>query len=124
MLQSDNREMFDSILPPERIRAMLNNEQAPQEVIEQLNAINGMVNAYWSAMEAEYTAEYQGQTYTFANVGELPQEAYLEVYLQLVRSRNQAVAAVLVDAVPVCNAYARSQGFASYADYTYAELWA
>ena len=120
MLQSDNREMFDSILPPERIRAMLNNEQAPQEVIEQLNAINGMVNAYWSAMEAEYTAEYQGQTYTFANVGELPQEAYLEVYLQLVRSRNQAVAAVLVDAVPVCNAYARSQGFASYADYTYA----
>lgn len=71
-------------------------------------------------MEADYTVEWRGQTYSFDNVNSLPDEDYMEVYLQLVRNRNQAVAAVLVDAVPACNAYARSQGYANYADYTYA----
>ncbi len=120
MLQSDNREMFDSLLPQERIRAMLDTEQTTSEVTEQLNKINSMVSAYWNAMEADYTVEWRGQTYSFDNVNSLPDEDYMEVYLQLVRNRNQAVAAVLVDAVPACNAYARSQGYANYADYTYA----
>ncbi len=119
MLNSDNKDMFSTMLPPGRIAAMQNQESVSEEEFAQLAKINNMVNAYWNAMEAEYTAEWQGQTYNFDNVGDLDGSAYMQVYLQLVRSRNQAVAQILAEAVPICNAYAQSKGHANYAAYTY-----
>lgn len=123
MLHSENRPMFESLLSQERILSMLDTQEASPEAAEQLQKINNMDNEYWRAMEAEYTVTLDGQTYNFDTVNKLPPNQYLDAYLQLVRKRNQAVAAVLVESVPVCNAFARSQGFANYADYTYAAVY-
>ncbi len=123
MLSSDNREMFEGLLSQERVADMLDTQELSAETTEQLQKINNMDNEYWRAMEAEYTVTVDGQTYNFDTVGNLPPSQYLEAYLQLVRKRNQAVAAVLAESVPVCNAFARSQGFANYADYAYTAVY-
>lgn len=123
MLQSENRTMFEQLLSQERILEMLESEEASPEAAAQQQKINNMVNEYWRAMEAEYTVTVDGQSYNFETVGDLPVNKYQDAYLQLVRKRNQAVAQVLADTVPACNAYARSLGFASYPEYAYAIVY-
>lgn len=123
MLKSDNRALFENLLPQEQITSMLNTQELSDEAAEQLQKINNMDNEYWRAMEAEYSVEVNGQAYNFETVNQLPPDQYLDAYLKLVRKRNQAVATVLAESVPVCNSFARSQGFANYADYTYAAVY-
>ncbi|MBQ2888239.1 MAG: hypothetical protein IJE29_04875, partial [Firmicutes bacterium] len=124
LLHSDNREMVEDLLSPSLLAQLAGETVESDEMLALKSRINGLTEQYWRLIEQDYSVNYQGKVYSFADLGNIEDYAvYTAVYTELAKARNAAVAQVLVDVVPSANAYARLNGYDNYADYAYAEVY-
>lgn len=124
LLHSDNREMVEDLLSPSLLAQLAGETVESDEMLALKSRINGLTEKYWRLIEQDYSVNYQGKVYSFADLADIEDYAvYTAVYTELAKARNAAVAQVLVDVVPSANAYARLNGYDNYADYAYAEVY-
>lgn len=122
LLVSDKGEFFRQVLSEETVNSLLSGKTASAAELSELAAIRGMAEEYWNLAEKEYTVTYQGKRYTFEDLADIADdEVYNEVYLLLAKERNAGLSALLARTIPSANSYAVRKGYASYAEYAYAQ---
>lgn len=86
-----------------------------------------LVNDYWTAITANYSVTYQGRTWNAAAAGAdkslsaVDRQAIEDL---LYKAMNGKTAAILVKMVEERNAYAKTKGYANYAEYAYGAVYA
>ncbi len=122
LLTSDKGEFFRGVLSAGTVDSLLAGETASSAELAELAQVRGMAEAYWAAADRDYTVTWQGREYGFDDLaGIADDDDYTEVYRLLAKERNAALAEILADTIPAANAYAARQGYASYAEYAYAQ---
>ncbi len=123
LFASDNREMVFDMLSPGSVRQLSGASSDSPEMLALAQRIQGVTDAYWQAINADYRITYNGRTYGFDDLDSVPDADYTAVYKELAEARNRATAQILADIIPVCNQYARLAGYDDYADYAYARIY-
>ena len=124
LLHSDNRAMVEELLSPSLLAQLAGETVESDEMLTLKSRINGLTEQYWQLIGQDYSVDYQGKVYSFADLADIEDyDLYTAVYTELAKARNAAVAQILVDVVPAANAYAQLYGYDNYADYAYAEIY-
>ena len=103
----------------ETLLAQLTPDSAEQQAL--LTQAQALVSDYWTAVNAEYTVEYQGRTWTQAQLdtARLSAQDAAAIQALLDQALNASAVSILVELVDVRNQYARSKGYDNYAVYAY-----
>ena len=84
---------------------------------------SALVSSYWTAMNDTYSVSLSGAAWTETTLQEkskdLSYEEYQAIYLALAKAKNEKVGEIMVELVSIRNQYAKSKGYANYADYAY-----
>lgn len=104
--------------------AQLSPESAAQQAL--MEREQELINNYWTAITANYTADYRGKTWNAATAQadrSLSQEDRKAIMDLLYKAMNEKTAAILVEMVGVRNDYARTKGYSNYAEYAYGAVY-
>ena len=129
ILLSPCAAVLDEFLTPEDQEKMREYEGLSEESFALSEREGALVSEYWRLAGEEYSAEYNGKTWTDASAGEAYDEGALsdDEYTQIVRAvakaKNEVVGAHFMTMLDLRNRISENEGYDNYVDYAYENIF-
>lgn len=117
------KRVMKKLIPAEQWESLLDYEDMTDEQMSIREQIAGLQTDYWAAMAENFSADYNGNTYTSEDLNDMDEDMYYDVLPLITKKENERVADIYRQIVKKDNELAASYGYDSYAEYAYKSVY-
>ena len=105
------KRVMKKLIPAEQWESLLDYEDMTDEQMSIREQIAGLQTDYWAAMAENFSADYNGNTYTSEDLNDMDEDMYYDVLPLITKKENERVADIYRQIVKKDNELAASYGY-------------
>lgn len=124
---SPYRETMETVMEPGLVESLTQYEEMTDEEKELYMKENSLEQEYELAAQEDYYFEYNGEEWNLQRFmeegGELPSDAYIDIYQGINREKNSVLGEIYLELVDIRTQRARLEVYEDYGEFAYNEMY-